>query len=132
MEIRVSTEQGRVPVTVFRVFGDVDVQSYEALQAQAEQAYRAGTRYLLLDLAQVDYVSSAGIRAINHLFNLMRTDVPAENDAALREGLSAGTFMSQHLKLLNPNPRVKEVLKITGLDMFLEFHTDLGPAVASF
>ena len=132
MEIRESTEKGRVPVTVFRITGDIDVNTYEQLQARAEQAYKAGTRYLLLDLAKVDYVSSAGIRAINHIFNLLRTDAPDESDAALRAGLSAGTFTSGRLKLLSPSKRVIEALRATGLDMFLEFHTDQGVAVASF
>lgn len=132
MEISVSTEQGRVPVTVFHLSGDLDTNSFEQLQAQAKQAYQSGTRHLLLDLAGVGYVSSAGIRAINHLFNLLRADVPNESDAAIREGVNAGTFMSGHLKLLSPNKRVMEVLKLTGLDMFLEFHHKLAEAVASF
>jgi anti-anti-sigma regulatory factor len=132
MDVRVTTEQGRVPVTVLHITGDVDVNSYEQLQAAAEQAYAGGARHLLLDLTNVGYVSSAGIRAINHIFYLLRTGVPAESDEAIRAGLSAGTFTSGHLKLLNPNQRVAEALKMTGIDMFLELHHDLAQAVASF
>lgn len=132
MEIRVSTEAGRVPVTVLHISGDIDVNTYEQLQAQAEQAYAAGARHMLLDLAGVGYVSSAGIRAINHLFYLLRADAPDESDAAIRAGVEAGTFTSAHLKLLNPNKRVTEALKITGVDMFLEFYTDQATAIASF
>ena len=132
MDIRVSTEQGRVPVTVLHLNGDLDVTSYEQLQAAAEQAYAGGARYLLLDLTHVGYVSSAGIRAINHLFYLVRTAVPEESDEAIRVGVEAGTFTSALLKLLNPNRRVVEALHITGIDMFLEIHNDLAVAVASF
>ena len=132
MEIRVSTEQGRVPVTVLHLTGDVDVHSYEQLQAAAEQAQTDGARYVLLDLTGVGYISSAGIRAINHIFYLLRVDAPAESDAVIRAGVEAGTFKSAHLKLLNPNKRVAEALKITGVDMFLDFHHDLATAVASF
>ncbi|MCC7360808.1 MAG: STAS domain-containing protein [Anaerolineales bacterium] len=132
MDIRVSTEQGRVPVTVLHLSGDVDVTSYEQLQAAAEQAYAGGARYLLLDLTHVGYVSSAGIRAINHIFYLVRAQVPEESDEAIRPGVEAGTFTSALLKLLNPNPRVTEALHITGVDMFLQIHNDLAEAVASF
>ena len=132
MDITVSLEQGRVPVTVFHIQGDVNVSTYEQLQARAQQAYEAGTRNLLVDLAEVAYVSSAGVRAINSLFNLLRTDTPGESDEAIRNGLSDGSFKSPHLKLLNPTPRVLEVLTMAGVDMFLEIHRDLKTAVASF
>ena len=132
MEISVSNKQGKVPITVFHVRGDIDVNSYEQLQDQARKAYEAGTRNLLLDMSQVGYVSSAGIRALNNIFGLLRTDAPDESDEAIRKGLSAGTFKSPHFKLVNTNQRVTEALSTAGVDMFLEFHHDLDSAIASF
>ncbi len=132
MEIIVAHQQGRVPVTVFHVKGDIDHSSYEQLQDTAQQAYTAGTRNLLLDLAEVPYVSSAGIRALTHIFNMLRADAPQESDAAMRKGLRDGTFHSPHLKLLQPTPRVASVLKTMGADMLVEIHTDLQAAIASF
>jgi anti-anti-sigma factor len=64
VEISISQEQGRVPVTVFHIKGDIEVTSYQQLEAAASQAIASGTRYLLLDLAHVAYISSAGLRAI--------------------------------------------------------------------
>ena len=55
METHISNEQGRVPVTVFHIKGEIDTNSYEQLQAQAKQAFEAGTRNLLLDLRAVYY-----------------------------------------------------------------------------
>lgn len=132
MDITVEQKEGRVPVTVFHIKGNIDVNSYEQLQAQARLAYETGARNLLLDLAEVPYVSSAGIRAINSIFNLLRTSAPSESDEVVRKGLSDGTFKSPHLKLLSPTPQVFEVLTIAGVDMFLEIHRDLSTAVASF
>ncbi|MBI3243057.1 MAG: STAS domain-containing protein [Chloroflexi bacterium] len=132
MEITVSQKQGRVPVTVFHIKGDVDTTTYEQLQAQARQAFESGTRNLLLDLAEVPYVSSAGIRALNNMFNLLRADTPEESDEAIGKGLRDGTFKSPHLKLLNPTSRVTGVLSVAGVDMFLETHHDLQAAIASF
>lgn len=132
MEIAVSHVQGRVPVTVFRIKGEIDVNSYEQLQAQAQAAVQAGARDVLLDLTEVPYISSSGLRAIHHIFTLVRTDSPAESDPALSKGLRDGTWKSPHFKLLNPQPSVLEILKTTGFDMYLEIHRDLNDAVASF
>ncbi len=132
MDITVSTEQGRVPVTVFRAKGEINVTSYEQLQAQAKQAHENGARDLLLDLTDVPYVSSAGIRALNAIFHLFRSDSPAESDEAMRKGMSDGTFSSPHFKLLSPSRNVRESLSMAGVDMFLAIYTDLKTAIASF
>jgi|SRR5579859_1797678 len=132
MEIEVSNETGRVPVTVFHITGDIDTNTYTQLETRAEQAHAAGAANIVLDLSQVRYVSSAGIRAINQIYNLLRTGAPGESDEAVRLGIAAGTFKSPHLKLAHLNPRVSEALKAAGVDMFLEFHPDLAAALASF
>jgi anti-anti-sigma factor len=132
MNIVVSQKQERVPVTVFRIKGNIDVSSYQQLQVQAEEAFKAGTRYLLLDLTQVPYISSAGLRALHYIFTLLRTDAAKESDSAISKGLRDGTFRSPHLKLLNPSPGVLNALSTAGFDMYLEIHRDLQEAVASF
>ena len=132
MEIAVSHEQGRVPVTVLHARGEISADSYEELQAQAQAAVKAGARDVLLDLAEVTYISSAGLRALHYIFTLVRTDSPAESDSALSKGLRAGTWKSPHFKLLNPQPSVLEILKAAGFDMYLEIHHNLRDAVASF
>ena len=132
MNIAVSQQPGRVPVTVFRITGDINTNTYEQLQEQARQAFAAGARNLLLDLSEVPYVSSAGIRALNNTFNLLRTDAPGESAEAMSKGLRDGTFKSPHLKLLNPSSAVLKTLNMAGVDMFLEVHTDFDAAIASF
>ncbi len=132
MDIEISHEQGRKPVTVFRIRGEVNITTYEQLEKQARDAQASGTRDLLLDLTEVTYVSSAGIRALNNIFKLLRSDAPEESDEAMRRGLSDGTFKSPHVKLLNPTSRVVEVLKIAGVDMLLEIHQNRKDALASF
>jgi anti-anti-sigma factor len=132
MDIQSSTEQGRVPVTVFRIRGEVSAATSEQLQEAAERAFAAGARNLLLDLAEVPFISSTGLRAVHRLYMLLRGDSAAESDEAVHRGLRDGSFKAPHLKLLNPAPDVREVLKISGFDMFLEIHSDLAEAVASF
>ncbi|HEX7976089.1 MAG TPA: STAS domain-containing protein [Anaerolineales bacterium] len=132
MTIRVSSEQGRVPVTVFHVSGDIDGNTYEQFQVQAAQTAESGTHDLLIDLSQVGYVSSAGLRAIHYVFNLLRSNTPEESDEAMRKGLMDGSFKSPHLKLLNPNPAVTTSLKTAGFDMYLAIYHNLKEAVDSY
>jgi anti-anti-sigma factor len=131
MQIKVLQEQGRVPVTVFQVEGNIDIASYEELKARAEEAYESGTRNLLLDLAKVKYVSSLGLRTFHDIFSLLR-DTAVENDETMKQGLRDGSYKSAHFKLLNPSRDVATVLKVSGFDMFLEIHTDRQKALASF
>jgi anti-anti-sigma factor len=132
LSINVEPMQGRVPVTVFHIKGDIDGNTYEQLQAQANESYQSGTRHLLLDLSDVPYISSAGIRALHYIFNLFRSDPASEGDVTIRQGVRDGTFKSPHLKLLKPNAGVTRVLSMSGYDMFLEIHNDLESAVHSF
>ena len=127
MEISVWHEKGRVDVTVMAVKGDITVESYEQLQERVEQEHKLGTEYLLIDLNEVPYISSSGLRAIHHIFTLLE-----EKDEAMRKGMNAGTFRSAHFKLVNPSKQVLDVLKTTGYDYFLDIYDDREQAIASF
>ena len=132
MEITVTQEQGRVPVTVLHVQGDVNASTADQFLEEAQQAYDDGARDMLIDLSKVSLLSSAGLRALHTIFNMLRSDSPEENDEAVRKGLTDGTFKSPHLKLLSPDKNVTQVLSMAGFDMFLEIHNNLKKAVASF
>jgi len=130
MEIVVSHAQGRVPVTIFHLSGPFisDTQ----LVPQAQNAFDQGMRDLLLDMSNVSYISSQGLRALHAIYTMLRTDAPDESDEAVKVGIRAGTFSSPHLKLLNPTQKVVEVLHLTGYDMFLDIHKDRNTAIAAF
>lgn len=132
MEITVSQQQARVPVTIFHIKGEINTETYEQLQKRAQQAMGAGARYLLLYLAQVTYVSSYGIRAISQVFSWLRDSAQGDSAEAVSKGMRDGKFKSLHLKLVNPTPQVLKVLTTSGVDMFLEIHHGLNQAIASF
>lgn len=132
MDIVISQEQGRVPVTVFRIKGRLDAASREKLEVQAQEAIATGKRNLLVDLSGVDFMSSAGLHALHHILDLLRADLSAEDKETVKKGLRDGTYKSPNLKLLNPNPHVLQTLQMAGFDMFLEIHHNLKDAVASF
>ena len=67
--------QGKVHVTVLHLRGWLDMQSEELLVVAARDAYEEGSRYLLIDLAEVITLTSAGIRAMQKVYKIF---TPAE------------------------------------------------------
>ncbi|HET6823985.1 MAG TPA: STAS domain-containing protein [Anaerolineales bacterium] len=134
MEIKVSTESGRVPVTVLHVDGNIDSSTYEQFQSTARKLIDEGARYILVDLSHAPFVSSAGLRALHALFNELRSRNPEANlsDEQMKRGISAGTYKSPHLKLLNLSPETKTAFETSGFDMYIDTFTDRNAAIASF
>lgn len=130
MELTVSQEQGRVPVTVMHLKGNLDSTSYLEFQTRAEQLIAQGTRNLLVDLHEVPYLSSAGLRALNQIYYKLREGT--EDKETVTKGVNEGTYKSPHLKLLSPSARVLESLKMSGFDMFLDIYSNQKTAVSSF
>ena len=134
MEIKVFTENGRVPVTVMHVDGNIDSATYEEFKAKADELIKGGARHILVDLAHAPFVSSAGLRALHSLFNELRTFSPETklSDDDVKKGISAGTYKSPHLKLLNLSKETQTAFTLSGFDMFIETFTDKKTAVDSF
>lgn len=134
MEIKVSTERGRVPVTILHVDGNIDSSTYEQFQSTTKKLIEEGARYILVDLSHAPFVSSAGLRALHTLFNELRARYPQADlsDEQMKKGISAGTYKSPHLKLLNLSPETKTAFETSGFDMYIDTFTDKNTAVASF
>jgi anti-anti-sigma factor len=135
MEINVSQEKGKVPVSVVSIKGDLDASSYLELVNTAQKLYNAGVRYLVLDLAGLAFISSAGLASLHIVTKMFRGE-----KADLEDGW--GTYkeidreresgLQKNVKLLNPSPDVDKVLDTVGFKQFFEVYTDLNEAVQSF
>ena len=132
MELKISNENGRVPVSVVHVKGNIDSASYEGFLSGIEGAINSGARHVLIDLSQVPFVSSAGLRALNILLNRLRALTPDVSDEEMRKGINDGTYKSPHLKLLDPSRETMTTLESSGFSMFIEVFHDLKAAVAAF
>ena len=134
MEIKVSTENGRVPITVLHVDGNIDSSTYDVFLSTARNLIKEGARYLLVDLSHAPFVSSAGLRAFHTVFNELRSINPEANlnDTEMKKGISAGTYKSPHLKLLNLSPETRTAFETSGFDMYIDTFADRKAAIASF
>ena len=132
MEIKVSTENARVPVTVMNISGNIDSITYQEFQVKAEELITNGARYVLINMADVPYISSAGLRSIHNIFNKMRSLNKDVNDDELRQKMNTGSYKSPYIKVANLSSNIKEVFELSGFETYIEIHEDLNKAIASF
>ncbi|MEJ2262515.1 MAG: STAS domain-containing protein [Anaerolineales bacterium] len=123
MEIQVSQEQGEAPVTLFKIIGRINLGNAHELEQKGREAHQAGTRNLLIDLSEVESITSAGLRAILAVYKLLGS-VSTES--------GGGDPKYSRLKLLNPSPYVSKVLTTAGFTSFIDIHTSLDEAISAF
>jgi anti-sigma B factor antagonist len=82
---------------------------YLAVRAELDE----GHDRILLRLAEVSFIDSTGL-------------------GRLIASLTSATSRSASLKLLEPSPKVEDVLMITGTDVLFEIFHDRAEALASF
>ena len=136
MNVSFSKAVRRVQVTVVRVEGQLDWQSYMQLIDKAKELYQEGARDFLIDLTDLTYISSAGLVALHSIALLTRGEELPDTEAgwaAYRSmGKASAAGVQEHIKLLNPRPEVKSVLEMVGFDRVFSVFTDLDEAVKSF
>ena len=135
MEIIVSQEKGKVPVSVLHIKGDLDASSYLVLVDTAQKLYNAGVRDLLLDLTDLAFISSAGLASLHIVTKMFRGEKadPEDGWGTYKEiDRDRESGFQKNVKLLRPSPDVAQVLETVGFKQFFEVYTDLDEAVQSF
>ena len=119
-DLKITSEQvqGDLPVTVFHLRGWLDAQSEELLLEAARTAYDGGARYLLLNMKELDTLTSAGMRAIQKVYQMY---TPKED-----------RFKIAHLKLCNAPPQIYNVLGITGFLQNIPMYESQDTALETF
>ena len=113
--IAVSEENG---VSVLSLNGSIDANTQKDFEEKADEVIQAGASNMLIDLTEVTYMGSAGLRALHIIAGLFGGDDQAERFA--------------HLKLLNPSDEVRRVLKTLGFDNYIDVFDNLEDAVKAF
>jgi anti-anti-sigma regulatory factor len=136
MEITVSTQHGKVPVTVVQPHGDIDASNYAQLVSRVEGLIKNGAQDFLIDVSDVPFMSSAGLVALHSLAITLRGERPIDPKAgwaALKTAdRSRGRGPQKHIKLLSPQPHVADTFEQAGFTQLFDVFTDLKTAVASF
>jgi anti-sigma B factor antagonist len=104
---------GKDHVTLVQVSGRVDSMNAGELGTALSTEIDNGRIKIVLDLAGVDFMSSAGLR---ELVNSLKRAKKATGD----------------LRLSQPSERVREVLEIAGLDTIFQIYENQNSAVASY
>jgi anti-anti-sigma regulatory factor len=131
LKIKTTNAQGRVPVTIFVMEGALSVDTTSQFLESTRQAIDDGTLNLLLDLGKIDFISSAGLRSLHQVFELLGNKNKETREGVMKD-LSEGTYKTGHLKILNPSKQVSNVLKMGGFDMYIEIFTNYQKAVDAF
>lgn len=109
MNINISNQKN---VTLVEVSGRIDSSNANQLGEALSTQIDDGNKQMVLDLAQVDYMSSAGLREIV---------------SALKKVRGAGD-----LRLSQPSVRVREVLEMAGLDTIFQIFESQDKALGSY
>ena len=100
-------------VTVFLPEGRIDTQAAADMDQALQGAVSAGIHNMVVDMSGVDYISSAGLRALA---------------AVLVKSRAEGGDM----KLAALNPRVTRIFRIIGFDVLMSLHDTAEAAIADF
>ena len=118
LHIGVSREDGEKAVAIMRLQGSLDANTQSTLEDKAREAVDGGAEYLLIDMSGVDYLGSAGMRAIHAITTMLSPNEPG--------------MRSSHLKVVNPSPAAAKVFKTLGFDSFIDIHASVDEAIAAF
>ena len=125
--ISVSRQSEPAELTTLHLSGRLDSENELRLRDQAIQLHASGARHLLLDLEKVDFISSAGLRAIHIIYKLF---TPPEEITAWRPG--GDVYKTPYLKLVCPSPKIYGVLNLAGFLHNISFFNNMADALASF
>ena len=100
-------------VTLIEVEGRIDSMNANELGDVLNSEFERGGRQIVLDLSNVSYMSSAGLRELVAAYNKLRS--------------AAGD-----LRLARPSSRVQDVLEMSGLDTIFQIFPTQVDAVGSY
>lgn len=110
MNVNISS---RDDVTLVEVNGRVDSMTANDLGSALSGTIEGGHTQIVLDLAGVDYMSSAGLREIVSALKKVKK-------------------MSGDVRIAQPSERVLEVLEMAGLDTIIQIYSTQNEAVGSY
>ncbi|MFL5642661.1 MAG: STAS domain-containing protein [Chloroflexota bacterium] len=135
LQTTVERVDGRVPITVLALDGELDASNFESVIEEVRGLYAAGARTLLLDLSGLTFMASSGLVALHTIVLVMKGEEPQDTEGwsafhALSDAVDAGERQTE-VQLCGVQPAVIRVLERTGLDRLFVVHPDRATAIAA-
>mgnify|MGYP003407094330 CR=1 FL=1 len=128
LDITSSQIKGKVSAAILHLKGQIDRNTDEQLVDRARQSYEDGVRHLLLDLSEVDMLTSSGLHAVHVIFRLFTP----QSDLDLMHQHRDEPYRSPYFKMVCPNPQVYYILNITGFVQNIFIFNNMSDALRSF
>ena len=125
--LTITTTEG--VVQILHLAGKLDVQTQAALLEAARAQRAAGTRYLLIDLGALDFITGAGLGALHNIYKLF---TPQEEVIAWEQQKHGEPYKSAYMKLAGASPSVYFVLNIAGFLQNIPIYPDVEGALESY
>ena len=122
-----SQAQNNPRVTIFHLSGTLDAASEDNLCEYAQQAIDSGAISILLDMQKLEFISSAGLRALHNIFRMC---TPTEEIQAARE--EGEPYKSPYFKIASAPPQVYSVLNLAGFLHNIPFFPTMDDALKSY
>ena len=106
-------------VDVLTISGRLAADTKDTLQAKLDEIFDAGRHRIVLDMKELEYISSPGLRVLIEARKKAREWKLSE----LERG---------DVRIANLPDRIREVFDLTGFTSLFQIHDDLVEAVASF
>ena len=107
------TQRVEGDITVFLPDGRIDTLAADKMDQSLQAAMAGGNHKIVVDMSGVDYISSAGLRALAAVLVKCRAE-------------------GGDMKLAALNERVTRVFKIIGFDLLMSLHGTSDAAIADF
>lgn len=109
-----TTEKAHKRCTVIHVSGRVDAETAPNLEKQINKVLGKGQYHLAVDLAGVDYISSAGLRVLVSALKKSRR------------------YNRGDVRLAGLSTRLKEAFQLVGFNKLFQIFEDVEDAIGSF
>ena len=126
-KLKITKTDGQV--LVLHLEGDLDGQTENLLMTEAQAVLDAGKKSLVIDLTNVNMVTSAGLRAFHNIYKMFTS--PAEIQTWQAEHADE-VYKSPSFKMAQPSPQVHYVLSIAGFLQNIYIYPTLEEALKSF
>jgi ABC-type transporter Mla MlaB component len=116
-------------VVVFHLAGRLDGQTESILMQEARQTFDSGARALLIDLTDLEMITSAGLRAFHQIYKLFTPRAEIEQWQNEKHG---EPYKSKYFKVAGANSRIYYVLNLAGFLQNIPIYRDVQLALESF